>query len=205
MQIFLAFAKTCDYSEIIPSAFTYKKILNFISRFSTISGTFFHFFTPFIPVLDYFSHFFSLLIFSAFSRKCCEGFSIVFFCVHRGVDENSDKKSGHELFFSLFLPPSWLRLSFSTSPPWCDCRLEKLEIIDFVCWFFRRTDVDHLGIHQPRDGVEKKKWKSIANRCQENVETEFFSVSNRDWYCTQFRSKVLLIHRLLSHDTCEKL
>jgi hypothetical protein len=53
------------------------------------------------------------------------------------VDEKSDKKSGHELFFSA---------RFSTSPR-CDCRLEKLEIIDFVCWIFF-GDMDHLGIHQ---------------------------------------------------------
>lgn len=99
-----------------------------------------------------------------FPRKCCEGFSIVHFLLPRRVDENSDKKSGHELFFSFHFAPALIFLDLHP-PMGCDCRLEKLEIIDFECWLFAcGGDVDHLGIHQTIMTETTK--NLIQNLCQ---------------------------------------
>lgn len=65
-----------------------------------------------------------------FLRKCCEGFSIVFLLWWRRlrVGENSDKKSGHERFFST-LP----RLIWPHHPPTSPMRLSIREIGNY--WF----------------------------------------------------------------------
>lgn len=88
-----------------------------------------------------------------FARKCCEGFSIVF------LAEGERMKiaiRNQATSFSLLLR----RGSSPTSPillrPMRYFRLEKLEIIDFVCWFlfffcssvYGYGDMDHLGIRQ---------------------------------------------------------
>lgn len=86
--------------------------------------------------------FFPLLPLSAFSEEMLRGiFNCIFLIVRRRVDEKIAIRNQATSFSFLIFPTFALGLARSLTPTSdlsrrCDCRLEKLEIIDFVCWFF---------------------------------------------------------------------
>lgn len=80
--------------------------------------------------------FFVLCYYPHSARKCCEGFPIVScFCSLPPSGEKWMKIAirNQATSFPSFFSPAFLALSTSSSHETCDCRLEKLEIIDFVC------------------------------------------------------------------------
>lgn len=100
----------------------------------------------------------TFLSFSSFSTAIFRGnaardffqlcFSLFFLALSSGggmknCERDGDKKSGHELCFG-----SGSLADLRRPTPRRDCRLEKLEIIDFVCCFSLLLFGDHLGIHQ---------------------------------------------------------
>lgn len=121
------------------------------------------------------------MLLSALSSEMLRGILQLYFLflVLRGADENSDKESGHQFFF-LFFP--FCTDSLSTRR-WF--RLEKLEIIDFVCWFWRYGSSWHPSNHEPSERVRGARTNPSRIGCQDFLGSTGSSL------------KASLLHRLI--------